>query len=121
MIDVNSILKSIKTVIGLELDDTSFDSELILHTNSILTLNLWQLGIGPTQGFSINSDAETWDQVLSEDELILLESVKSYVGLSVKRRFDPPTNSTHMEALNDAISEAEWRLSIQRSLMNKEG
>ena len=117
---MKSILKSIKTVIGIEIDDTSFDDELILHINSVLTLNLLQLGIGPETGISISSDVETWDQFLSEKELILLESVKSYVGLNVKMVFDPPTSSSHLEALKNTINEYEWRLSIQPSFIKKE-
>lgn len=116
---MKSILKSIKAVMGMEVDDTSFDDELIIHINSVLTLKLLQLGIGPETGFTISSDVETWDQFLSEEELIHLESVKAYTGLCVKMVFDPPSGSSHMEALKSAIDEYEWRLSIQQSFIKK--
>lgn len=118
---MTSILKSIKAMLGIGVDDTSFDSELIMYINDILTLKLYQIGIGPEAGFTISSEAETWDQFLSEEELKKLEAIKTYVGYNVRLRFDPPTNSTHMECLKELIAETEWRLNIQAETMNKEG
>lgn len=118
---MTSILKSIKTVLGINVDDTSFDNELVLHINSILTLKLYQIGIGPETGFSISSEAETWDQFLSDEEMKKLEAVKTYVGLNVRLVFDPPSSSTHLESIKSTIDELEWRLNIQTDLIKKEG
>lgn len=118
---MTSILKSIKSVLGISVDDTSFDSELIIHINTILTLKLYQIGIGPEAGFTISSEAETWDQFLTEEELKKLEAVKTYVGLNVRLIFDPPSNGTHVDSIKSTINELEWRLNIQAETMNKEG
>lgn len=117
---MSSILKSIKSILGIGADDTGFDSELIIHINTILTLKLYQLGIGPETGFSITSEAETWDQFLTVEEMKKLEAVKTYVGLNVRLIFDPPSNSTHTDIIKDTINELEWRLNIQAEDLNKE-
>lgn len=46
----DSILQSIKKLLGISKEDTSFDTDIIIDINSeFMTLN--QLGIGPKDGF----------------------------------------------------------------------
>lgn len=106
-----SILNSIKKLLGIAPEYTQFDSDIIMHINSVFMI-LHQLGIGPKEGFRIeNSNSEWSDYITDEDNL---DAIKTYMHLKVKIAFDPPLNSTVMEAHRQMISELEWRLNIQR-------
>lgn len=106
---IDSILDSIKQQLGIGLDDTSFDKELVLHINGALMV-MTQLGVGPDKGFRITGINETWAQFLGERTD--LELVKSDVFLRVKLIFDPPTNSFLVNAINDQIKENDWRIEV---------
>lgn len=107
---MNSILTSIKKILGITADYTHFDKDLILHINSVFTI-LNQLGVGPENGFSITDKKAQWTDFLPDG--VTLELVKSYVGLKVRLLFDPPTSSAAIEAINRQISEFEWRINVQ--------
>lgn len=104
-----SILISIKKLLGITAENTDFDQDIILHINSVFMI-LKQLGVGPAEGFRIEDKTATWDEFV-EDELHF-DAVKSYIYYKVKLLFDPPTNGTVMEATNRVINELEWRLNI---------
>lgn len=106
----NSILNDIKKLLGIAPDYTNFDTDIIININSVFMI-LNQLGVGPKEGFKITGADETWDDYIAEEDD--LEAVKSYIWLKVKIVFDPPLNSTVMEAHKQMISEYEWRLNIQ--------
>lgn len=106
----NSILNDIKKLLGIAPDYTNFDTDIIININSVFMI-LNQLGVGPKEGFKITGANETWDDYITEEDD--LEAVKSYIWLKVKIVFDPPLNSTVMEAHKQMISEYEWRLNIQ--------
>ena len=95
---MDSILTSVKKLLGLTEEYTAFDADLIMHINSVLMI-LRQMGVGPQEGFGISDATATWS-----------EAVKSYVALKVKMLFDPPQSSSTMEATKNLISELEWRL-----------
>jgi hypothetical protein len=106
---MKSILDTIKQMLGVEITSTAFDTDIIVHINSVLiTLN--QLGIG-TENFFITGNSETWDDFLNNTAG--LEIIKSYVYLKVKILFDPSTNSSVNDAITRQISELEWRLNIK--------
>lgn len=104
---MESILTSIKKLLGIVEDYEHFDIDIILHINSAFSI-LTQLGVGPDEGFAIRDKSSTWDQFLPPGKK--LEFVKSYVGLRVRVLFDPPNNPTMMESMNRMISEFEWRI-----------
>lgn len=107
---MDSILTSIKKLLGIAEEYAHFDADLIIHINSaFMVLN--QIGIGPFECFSISSDEESWTDFLDESKA--LEAVKTYVYLKVKILFDPPANSSALESLNRLIQEYEWRLYTQ--------
>lgn len=106
---MESILTSIKKLLGIGEDYTHFDADIIMHINSVFAV-LTQLGVGPSEGFSIEDDLATWSEFLPDDPR--LNTVKSYMYMKVKLLFDPPTGSAHMEAMNRVISEFEWRLNV---------
>lgn len=107
---MESILTSIKKILGITEEYTHFDQDIIMHINSVFMV-LTQIGIGPSEGFFIEDDSATWDDFLQEDKTI--EAVKSYMGLKVQLLFDPPLSSSVMESKKHLIDEFEWRLNIQ--------
>ena len=115
---MESILTSIKKMLGITEEYEQFDADIIMHINSVFMI-LTQLGVGPSDGFSIKDKTNTWDEFIPTDNG--LEAVKSYVYMKVKLLFDPPLSSTVMESMNRMISEFEWRLNVQSETENQNG
>lgn len=105
---MDSILTSIKKMLGISKEDTDFDTDIIIHINSAFMV-LRQIGVGPEEGFSITSESETWHNYLG-DSIADLGIVKTYVYLKVKSIFDPPTSSFVLESYKRMMDEFEWRL-----------
>ena len=103
----SSILTSIKKLLGIAEEDTSFDQDIIMHINTVFAI-LAQLGVGPANGFSIEDDSAIWGDYLGN--ATNLELVKSYIYMKVRSMFDPPTSSILADAMNKNISELEWRI-----------
>lgn len=127
-----SILISIKKMLGIEKEDTDFDTDIIIHINTAL-MDLTQLGVGPEEGFMIQNDTNTWNEFLgyssgsnspypySEATSTKIEAVKTCVYLKVKLVFDPPESSSQIEAINRQIDRLEWRINVQAESTKKEG
>lgn len=107
---MESILTSIKKLLGITEEYDHFDPDIIMHINSVFMI-LTQLGVGPSTGFRIEDESTTWAEFIDSDSLDY-ESVKSYMHLKVKLLFDPPLSSTVIESMNRMISEFEWRLNV---------
>lgn len=105
-----SILTTIKTMLGINDDLEAFDEELKVHINSIFTI-LNQLDIGPDEGFMITGYEETWDQFV--EDITLATMVREFIYLKVRMIFDPPASSAVSDAYNQRIAELEWRMNIQ--------
>lgn len=106
---LESILTSIKKLLGIEATDTDFDDQVIMHINTVFKI-LWQIGAGPDNPYKITSAANTWNEFLNSSDQ--LEDVKTYIYAKVKKIFDPPQSASHMAALNETINECEWRISV---------
>ena len=106
---MDSILTSVKKIIGISEEDESFDTDLIIHINSVLMI-LNQLGVGPEDGFSITDKSAVWTDLIGDNKFI--EAVKTFVGLKVRLIFDPPTSSAVLDSINKTISELEWRINV---------
>lgn len=106
---MESILTSIKKMLGITEEYTHFDQDIIMHINSVFMI-LTQLGVGPSEGFSIQDAYAVWTDFIQDTTK--LESVKSYVYMKVKLLFDPPLSSAVTESMNRMISEFEWRLNV---------
>lgn len=106
---MESILTSIKKLLGITEEYEHFDADLIMHINSVFTI-LTQLGVGPSEGFRIEDSEATWSDFT--DDNVKWDSVKTYMHLKVKLLFDPPLSSVVMESMNRMISELEWRLNV---------
>lgn len=106
---MDSILKTIKKLLGISDEETHFDVDLIMHVNSVFS-TLRQLGVGPDETFSIQDETATWENFIDDDTDF--NNVKTYIYLKVKLLFDPPMSSSVMSAMERQISELEWRMSI---------
>ena len=106
-----SILTSMKKLLGITEEYSHFDTDIIIHINSIFSI-LTQLGVGPEDGFSISDATETWSEYLLSDKRI--EMIKTFMYLKLKLIFDPPVSSGVIEAMNKTINELEWRILIQK-------
>ena len=106
---MESILISIKKLLGITEEYNQFDPDIIMHINSVFMI-LTQLGIGPAEGFSIEDDTALWTDFIQD--IKKLESVKTYIYLKVKLAFDPPLSSAVIESMNRLINELEWRLNV---------
>ena len=94
---MESILNSTKKLIGIDLKDDFFDSDLIIYINTRFAL-LKRMGIGPAEGFSIEDKDNEWDEYMPEG-------------------FDPPTNSAVLQTLKEEIKELEWSLNFEIDAM----
>lgn len=111
-----SILTSIKKLLGITADYKHFDTDIIMHINSVFMI-LMQLGLGPEDGFSISDDSATWSDFIRDKKW--LEAIKSYVYLRVRLLFDPPQNGTLMNAMEKQIAEFEWRCMVEQEFRNE--
>lgn len=126
-----SILTSIKKMLGITEEYEHFDQDLIIHINSALMI-LTQLGVGPAEGYSIRDKSTTWGDFLvgnntqnSDIMSIAIRQTKiqtqvinnvgmiqTYIYLKVKLSFDPPQNSFLVDSMTKIINEHEWRLNV---------
>ena len=105
---MESILDSIKKLLGIQPEYTSFDEDIIIAINtSFATLN--QLGVGPEGGYMIEDNTQTWNDYITSTNLNM---VKNYVHLKSRLLFDPPTGGV-LDAINNQISELEYRLYVE--------
>lgn len=105
-----SILTSIKKLLGIDENYTHFDADIVMHINSVFSI-LTQMGVGPANGFSISGKDETWSAFIA-DRPNIFSLVKSYIYMKVRLLFDPPLSSAAIESINRQISEFEWRLFV---------
>lgn len=105
-----SILTSIKKLLGISEDCIDFDTDIVIHINTTFTV-LNQLGVGPLEGFRIKDKNDKWDDYITEEDD--LEAVKTYIYLKVKLVFDPPLNAATLENVQNSIKELEWRLCVK--------
>lgn len=106
---MDSILTSIKKLLGIAEEDEHFDSDLIILINTAFEI-LCQLGVGPDKPFYIQDKTDTWDEFKTNGEDI--RSVETYIFEKVKLLFDHPTSSVYAEELRNGASELEWRMNV---------
>lgn len=104
----DSILLTIKKLLGIQEDDYSFDTDIIVHINSAFS-ELTQIGYGPENGYIITDSGNKWREIATNN---LVEMIKTYIYLKVKIIFDPPTNSSVLDLYKKEIERYEWRLQI---------
>ena len=107
---MESILTSIKKLLGIAESYEHFDADIIMHINSVF-MTLTQIGVGPSGGFYIEDDETIWDDYI--DDRNKLQAVKTYMYLKVRLLFDPGSvGSSTLASYERQIQELEWRLNM---------
>lgn len=106
---MDSILQSIKKLLGMDASYEAFDADIIMHINTAFAV-LKQLGVGPPNGFSITDDSAVWSDYTADGAFN--EAVKTYIYLKVKLIFDPPSSGAAIETTKEVIKELEFRLNV---------
>ena len=114
---MDSILQSIKKLLGIDDEYKHFDDDIVMHINTVFAI-LKQLGVGPPEGFSIIDRGEIWSDYSPDNTLN--ESVKTYIYLKVKLIFDPPLSSAAVETIKELVKELEFRLNLEADTANTE-
>lgn len=103
---MSSILDDVKLALGLLPEDHSFDSTVVMHINSVLSMLHNATGVGGPSGFAITGD-ETWDMLYEDDRL---NAIKSYVFVRVKVLFDPHIIGAVLSSHERQFQEMEYRI-----------
>lgn len=109
-VKTDSILESVKKLLGADPDYSVFDPDIIMCINSAFG-TLQQLGVGPIDGFRIDGPEDMWNTYTTNGNFI--DEVKTYVYMRVKLMFDPPSSSFVLDSYKEQIKELEWRLSVK--------
>lgn len=104
---IPGILASVKKECGIPQDIDVFDSDLLMHINTVF-VQLHQLGVGPDEVYMIEGDDETWDDFSTDWKVNM---ARSYMYLEVRLMFDPPTASL-LTAMEKKRDELVWRLNV---------
>lgn len=105
----DSILMTIRKLVCGDPYADHFDTDLLVHINACFSI-LNQLGLGPENGFVVTDETQSWSSYIADNHI--LNMVKTYVTLKVKKIFDPPLTSSVLEAMDKEISQLEWRLNV---------
>lgn len=108
---MESILTSIKKLLGIAEDNKDFDTDIIIHINTVFS-DLTSLGVGPSEGFSIEDEYSIWSDFISEADAKKLNNVKTYMYLRVRLIFDPPTNSYVTTSMQSQVDKLEWKINV---------
>lgn len=106
---MDSILTSIKKLLGIQEEYTVFDADIMIHINTAFAI-LNQLGVGPVEGFMIEGPDEIWDDYIEDYNFIM---VKSFIYIQVRLAFDPPTSTALLESMKRTLDELTWRLELE--------
>lgn len=116
MVDMESILVSVKKLASLPEEIEDFSEDIILFINSTFS-TLAQLGVGPAEGFKIYDESAKWSDYLQDNKL--LEFVKEYTYLKVRLVFDTPTIGAVKEAMESRVRELEFRIPVAVDEINR--
>ena len=106
---MSSILNDVKHMLGLLPSENAFDSDVMIHINTVFT-TLYQLGVGPPGGYMLEDQTDEWDDFITDDRL---NAVKSYLFLRVKLLFDQPQIGFVIASMDRQILELEYRLRLE--------
>lgn len=108
--EMESILTSIKKMLGITAAYDHYDADIIMHINDAFSV-LNQLGVGPANGFFIEDDSAVWSDFT--EDVNKIHTVKTYIFRKVKIVFDPASlGSATLAAYERQIQEQEWRLNV---------
>lgn len=105
----DSILTSIKKLMGLTEEYDAFDQDILILINSVL-FELEQIGVKAKEGFVLSDKTAVWSDY--SDDNRLLNALKPYIYMKTKITFDPPTSSGALDSMNRIIDRFEWRINL---------
>ena len=105
----DSILTSIKKLMGLTEEYDAFDQDILILINSVL-FELEQIGVKAKDGFVLSDKTAVWSDYSDDDRL--LNALKPYIYMKTKLTFDPPTSSGALDSMNRIIDRFEWRINL---------
>lgn len=114
---MESILTSVKKMLGIVEEYEHFDADIIMHINSVFSI-LGQIGGNLPATFSIQDKTTVWSDYITDGRL---ELIRSYMYMKVRLLFDPPSSSSAMGAMENLISEFEWRINIYADESKEDG
>ena len=106
---MDSILESIKKLLGIPKEYTAFDVDVIMHINTAFAI-LNQLGLGPEGGYGIEGYDEIWDDYMTSYNMSM---IKTFIYLKVRLAFDPPSSTALIESMQRTLDELTWRLELE--------
>lgn len=107
----DSILSSVKKLIGISDEDASFDLDIMLNINAASS-TLFQLGVLQKPYTVIGKD-DTYADLIPNGTEDVVNQIKMYFVYKTRLGFDSSTLSgTVIEVIKDMIKEAEWRLMV---------
>ena len=104
-----SILTTIKQLVGVNEECKDFDTDIIIHINNVFS-TLLDLGVKTKEEFFITDDEAVWTDFL--DDVTLINKIVSYTYLKVKLAFDPPQSSSVAKSMENMADQAEWRINV---------
>lgn len=107
----DTILGTIKNLLGLPKEDNSFDQDLMININTVFGI-LYQIGVGSENSFYLTDSSTKWTEMF-KDYIPLIDMIKNYTYMKVRLYFDPPSSSFVLDSLGKQIKELEWRIQIQ--------
>lgn len=102
-----AIIKTVRKAMGLLEDDTSFDTDLLIHSNLAL-VKLIQNGVTKYPMITVDS---TWNDLKGITSNDSFSMIPSYITLQVKVLFDPPPPSS-AQYMSEQLEELLWRLRL---------
>lgn len=107
----DSILSSVKKLIGVPEEEESFDVDIMFNINAASS-TLFQLGVLKTP-YTVTSKEDTYADLLPGGTDDVINQVKMYFVYKTRLGFDSSTlSSTVIQVLKEMINEAEYRLMI---------
>lgn len=106
---MDSILESIKKLLGIPKEYDAFDVDVIIHINTAFAI-LNQLGLGPEGGYGIEGYDEIWDDYMTSYNMSM---IKTFIYLKVRLAFDPPSSTALIESMQRTLDELTWRLELE--------
>lgn len=105
----DSILSSVKKLIGISEEDESFDTDIMLNINAASSV-LYQLGV-LEKSHTIVSKEDLYSDLIPNGSEDIINLIKMYFVYKTRLGFDSASlSSSVIEVLKESIKEAEWRL-----------
>lgn len=107
----DSILSSVKKLIGISEDDTSFDLDIMLNINAAAS-TLFQLGV-IEKPYVVTSKENTYADLIPGGTDDVVSQIKMYFVYKTRLGFDSSNlTASVIDVLEKQIKEAEYRLMI---------